>query len=256
MPFTLAHPAAVLPLRRFTALSFAGLVIGSMTPDLGHFLNDRSLSRYAHSFEGSLTFCVPAGLLLLWLFYVIRKPLILLLPEPHRTALLPLCRPVKHSLFVLAISVLIGAWTHNLWDSFTHRNGWFVEHYPVFQTLVRLPGDPGFEMMLYRAIQHFSTVVGLLALSLAYVLWLRRQTGNKRLFTATEVRLYLLWIALLLTPAVIAILYSGIFHGHSYGASEFQWITRSAVLYCTLLFFILTFLGIGFRMVYRSEKRT
>ncbi|MGH8296134.1 MAG: DUF4184 family protein, partial [Steroidobacteraceae bacterium] len=38
MPFTLAHPAAVLPLRRAPLLRTVPLIIGSMTPDVPYFL--------------------------------------------------------------------------------------------------------------------------------------------------------------------------------------------------------------------------
>ena len=39
MPWTFAHPAAILPLRRFcpAPLDFSALVIGSMVPDLGYY---------------------------------------------------------------------------------------------------------------------------------------------------------------------------------------------------------------------------
>jgi Domain of unknown function (DUF4184) len=30
--------------------------------------------------------------------------------------------------------LLIGAWTHLLWDSFTHSDGWFVQHLPILQS--------------------------------------------------------------------------------------------------------------------------
>ena len=38
MPFPLAHPAAVLPFRRYCSrwLNFPALVIGSLVPDLGY----------------------------------------------------------------------------------------------------------------------------------------------------------------------------------------------------------------------------
>jgi hypothetical protein len=61
MPFPLAHPAAVLPLRRVQALCFPALVLGSLTPDFGYLFAD--LSRLSHHLLGSLLFCLPAGLL-------------------------------------------------------------------------------------------------------------------------------------------------------------------------------------------------
>ena len=38
MPFTLAHPASVLPLRHAPQLRTAPLIIGAMVPDLPYFL--------------------------------------------------------------------------------------------------------------------------------------------------------------------------------------------------------------------------
>jgi WD40 repeat protein len=61
MPWTFAHPAAVLPLRKFCAdrLSFAGLVVGSVSPDIGSASIDRTLQvwdldsgRELRTFEG------------------------------------------------------------------------------------------------------------------------------------------------------------------------------------------------------------
>ena len=37
MPFTLAHPAAVLPFAR-TKLVFSALIAGALAPDVGYFL--------------------------------------------------------------------------------------------------------------------------------------------------------------------------------------------------------------------------
>lgn len=34
--------------------------------------------------------------------------------------------------------MLIGAWTHLLWDSFTHTTGWFAQHLPLLQSQVAL----------------------------------------------------------------------------------------------------------------------
>ncbi len=34
---------------------------------------------------------------------------------------------------MILISLLLGAWTHNFWDAFTHEHGWFVERIPWLQ---------------------------------------------------------------------------------------------------------------------------
>jgi hypothetical protein len=57
MPYPLAHPAAVLPLRRLCPrrLSFPALVVGSLCPDVGYPLG---VSRFSHSFSQELLFFV------------------------------------------------------------------------------------------------------------------------------------------------------------------------------------------------------
>jgi hypothetical protein len=133
MPFPLAHPAAVLPLRRFCPrwLNFPALVIGSMIPDAGYFFGRLHGGTFSHGLPGSVVFCLPAGIVLVALFYRFRAPLVRMLPAPYQRALLPLCQQPPCSLWAIVISLLIGIWTHLVWDSFTHTNGWCVQHLPV-----------------------------------------------------------------------------------------------------------------------------
>ena len=42
-------------------------------------------------------------------------------------------KSVVRGLVVAALSILVGAWTHLVWDSFTNNKGWFVEHMRVLQ---------------------------------------------------------------------------------------------------------------------------
>src|SRR5437762_2617545 len=55
MPFPLAHPAAVLPLRRYCPrfLSFPALVIGSIAPDFGYCFGDLNVEDLSHRSPGS-----------------------------------------------------------------------------------------------------------------------------------------------------------------------------------------------------------
>ena len=93
MPWTLSHPAIVLPLRRFSPqpLDFAALVIGSMTPDIGYYIDRFDLSTFAHTLPGSFLACLPTGVILLFFYYLFCRPVCYALPSPHRQALLPLC---------------------------------------------------------------------------------------------------------------------------------------------------------------------
>jgi hypothetical protein len=140
MPFPLAHPAAVMPLRRYCPrwLNFPALIIGSMIPDAGYLFGEKGADEFSHRFLGSFGFCLPAGILMVALFYWLRAPLVRILPASYQRALLPVCQRPRDSLWAIVISLLIGAWTHLLWDSFTHTTGWFAQHLPVLQSQVAL----------------------------------------------------------------------------------------------------------------------
>jgi hypothetical protein len=134
MPFPLAHPAAVLPLRRYCPryLSFPALVIGSITPDLGYLFGRLHADEFSHRFfPGSFAFCLPVGLLLFVGFHLLRFRLVSLLPTRHRQLLFPICERPPSSWIVIVVSLLIGAWSHLLLDSLTHQDGWIVEHLPA-----------------------------------------------------------------------------------------------------------------------------
>ena len=133
MPFPLAHPAAVLPLKRCCprALSLPALIIGSVSPDASYLFSPWEMSKFAHKFLGSLGFCLPAALVMLALFYALRKPVVEALPPAYKRALQPLCRRAPGPVGVLLLSLMLGIWTHLVWDSFTHTEGWLVQHWPV-----------------------------------------------------------------------------------------------------------------------------
>jgi hypothetical protein len=180
MPWTFAHPAAILPLRRFcpAPLDFSALVIGSMVPDLGYYLYF-NLARFAHSFLGSILVCIPTGLALWIIFNLLRKPLRSVLPQPHRGALAAFAvtpfslRP--RALIAAGVSVLLGAWTHIVWDSFTH-NTWVVKRLPLLRESVFQLGNVEFPW--YVLLQHLSTVMGATILVATYCSWLRLQRGS------------------------------------------------------------------------------
>src|SRR5262245_15889803 len=157
MPWTFAHPAAALPFRRLCPkyLSFPGLAVGCITPDIGYYTGEIPPGAYAHTFAGSFFACLPAGLALLALLLAIRKPVCHLLPHPHREAISRLTEPHPIGplrIGILALSVVIGAWTHIVWDAFTHAGRWGAKHIafirePLFQ-IGALP-VPG-----YMLLQH------------------------------------------------------------------------------------------------------
>ena len=136
MPLTCSHAAAILPFKRFKALNFAALIIGSMSPDAGYFIGERHLAKLAHYPSGTFLICLPTGLVLLALFYLLRRDLTFILPSPHRNNLMTLAtrKPIWNGQFFLAatLSILIGAWTHIVWDQFTHDGSFVSRHFTPF----------------------------------------------------------------------------------------------------------------------------
>jgi hypothetical protein len=179
MPYTLSHPLAVIPFRRYCPayLNFPALVIGSMAPDFGYFVDQFEFAKEAHTLPGLVTDCLPASLLLLGLFYLLRWPLCFILPQPHRSALAPMAarkpKPSLRGLFVAVISILIGGLTHIVWDSFTHWYGWPVQHFVALRRIVTV--FHGTVITTFVLLQLLSSVIGAVGLLVLYFLWLRRQ---------------------------------------------------------------------------------
>ncbi|HEX2440960.1 MAG TPA: DUF4184 family protein [Methylomirabilota bacterium] len=172
MPFTLSHPAAVLPIWRVGRphLRLAALIIGSMTPDYEYFLRLYTVGRFSHSPLGLLTVCLPAGWLCLWLFDRYgRRGVQALLPAAWT---LPPPPFGPYPILATSFALLLGATSHVLWDGFTHPASWGTRLWPgLFTTMHVGP----FTMPLFRLLQHASTVVGLAVLGVAALLWAREQ---------------------------------------------------------------------------------
>lgn len=158
VPFTFSHPVAVLPLARLKWLSLPALVVGSMSPDFIYFLQLRPGRQFGHTLPGLFLFSLPVGFVVLFIFRVLlERPLDDLLPRRVGRAVLPftLTRPSWRRLLGVAISLLLGALTHIVWDAFTHANGWGVAAVPLLNREL-FPGVP-----LHKLAQHGSSVLGL-----------------------------------------------------------------------------------------------
>ena len=191
MPWTFAHPAAILPLRR--RLPLAALVVGSISPDIGYHLGLFPLATFAHSGLGLLLACLPMGAAMLVLWHLLRPLVIELLPEPHRGALRPWAAAgsgdrngagagagggggaaAGYRRFILTgAGLLVGAATHNAWDAFTHASGALVQAVDLLRAPVFEAGGRTFR--LFNLLQHGSTLLGVAALIGVYAAWLRRQ---------------------------------------------------------------------------------
>lgn len=225
MPCTFSHPLAVLPLhRRFPArLNFAALIIGSISPDFAYYVRQFPVAEYAHTISGTLIVCLPSGLLALGLFYLLRQPLCFILPQPHRASLMPLAsvrpRLCLQNIRIAMVSVLLGAWTHTIWDSYTHAGAWPVQHMAMLRApLIHLGST---ELPTFYVLQQLSTTVAGVALTIMYFLWLQRQptatlptqdsfSDNWRYFLVGSLAVIALAIA---TPAALRI--ASLFGGYT-----------------------------------------
>lgn len=205
MPFTLAHPAAVLPLRRLPLMRTVPLIIGAMTPDVPYFLPWRLAKHFpqgaTHTLPGMFTLDLPLGILALLSMWVLRVPLAAPLgPASQARCLAALERFGRQPInWVLApLSLLIGSWTHLAWDSFTHPDGWMVSRISALSAPVSFFSYTG-EMC--HVLQYASSVFGLAVLAV----WFVRRPGPAAQRRGAERRLGgLLLLAALLASAATA----------------------------------------------------
>ena len=178
MPFPLAHPAAVLPLRPLCPrrLNFPALVIGSLVPDTGYPFEAHHVAEFSHRFvAGAFGYDLPLGYLI-WLgFYGGRRLAIGLLPYRYRKALWPMCRPPESFTWMIAVSLLIGTWTHLSLDSITHGDGWMVEHLSVLRHAVPWAGKHW--LPVYEVLYNGCTWFGSGWLALCYLDWQEHTFG-------------------------------------------------------------------------------
>ena len=163
MPFTISHAAAVLPLQK-TRLPLAALMIGSMSPDFAYFLPGEPLREDTHSIAGIFWFCWPVSVAL-WLLFVrvLEQPTFALLPDRWRARFAPSDREISFKTLALAsAAVMLGAATHILWDSFTHRGTAVVDALPALRAVAF--HVHGWRVRWFVVLQHLSSIFGLLAL--------------------------------------------------------------------------------------------
>src|SRR4051812_3215036 len=84
MPFTLAHPAAVWPLKNVRYLAVVPLIIGSLMPDVANYLPYSHELTNTHSIRGSFLIDLPLGYGLLIFLVLFCKFLVVPLWQPHR----------------------------------------------------------------------------------------------------------------------------------------------------------------------------
>ncbi|MFC4101413.1 DUF4184 family protein [Paenibacillus xanthanilyticus] len=208
MPFTFAHPAFALPIKRTAPryLSTTGLVLGSMAPDFEYFANLEPHATIGHSVWGLLLHALPLSVLLAALFHlVVKKQLALHLPSVFaldRRAyrlLGPWKLNTLRAWIVFLCSVIIGFLTHVVLDAFTHQSGYTVLRWPLLQ-------QPAlFGLPLYKCLQHGLSLTGLLFLAFLTAAALRRaKTDQVSLPVVSSRRKARFWLMAVLVAAIVA----------------------------------------------------
>jgi hypothetical protein len=138
VPFTASHPAAVLPLLRRGRWVTAGLVSGSVGPDLPSFVPLGLGHDQTHPLGAILWPDAPLAVAVLVAWWVLLRPGLAPLwpaaaarcgPSGWRGAPVRDRRRLAGWLGWLAASILLGLATHLVWDSATHSDGVLVQRW-------------------------------------------------------------------------------------------------------------------------------
>ncbi|GAB2677748.1 DUF4184 family protein [Flavihumibacter cheonanensis] len=182
MPFTFAHPAIVLPLTKLPVkwFSLTGLIVGSIVPDFEYFFRMRVKSTYSHTIGGVFWFDLPIAIIISFLFHlIVRDSLFKNLPIFLRKRLTTFTKFNWLAYFadnwpVVLLSILIGIFSHILWENLTHDNGYIVERITLFKNEIFFNDIP---IPLFKVFQHLSTLLG--GLYIYYYLWTIPETSNE-----------------------------------------------------------------------------
>jgi hypothetical protein len=197
MPFTISHAAAVLPLRKISRLKLplSGLICGSMAPDfVYYFFGNDQLSEFSHSVIGSILFCLPAGFFALLFIQYFKNEICALIPNPHSDALKSDWLNLNARNDLLWVSIFFGAWTHIIWDEFTHEDRFFTSRIGWLR-LELIPGH----LKVYMFLQYFCSAAGLIYCAAIYLKWWRSQTKQSPFQLRFHSRLQMIYW--LLAPA-------------------------------------------------------
>ena len=207
MPFTLAHPAAILPFLRQPFVPLA-LVAGAMAPDLPYFLNFPVTSgdwyeallngSNSHDLAQILTVGLPLSIIVAGFLWLVVEPMRWATPDKWLPNHKKMGRDPSAARVALWIfySLMLGLFTHIAWDSLTHSTGWVVQQLPFLSAEV-FSGFP-----LYRILQHGSTLVGLGLLAFWYLKRLKANPAKNPRTQGNGLRLMLL-AAIIVIPAAV-----------------------------------------------------
>lgn len=201
MPFTFSHPAAVLPFSYLPKkwFSLTALVIGSMVPDFEYFIRMKISALYSHTWSGLLWFDLPLGLLIMLMYVaIVKDKLITHLPLWFNRRFSSSRGPAHKTNFfyivIVIISILIGAASHILWDSFTHPAGYFVKHHHLLRHKTMVLHQ---HLEFYNILQHLSTIAG--AVIIAFTIYRLPEDAST---TASRKEILYYWLKIIGTAVL------------------------------------------------------
>ncbi|PKM48909.1 MAG: DUF4184 domain-containing protein [Firmicutes bacterium HGW-Firmicutes-7] len=209
MPFTFAHPVAVLPLgiKKYKYFDCTALIIGSTAPDFEYFIHFRPYQLYGHTLLGQLFYNLPLVLIVSLIFHrILKEPIVTNLPDPYCTYYYYLTKKrwkinSVGGLAKFIYSALIGMFTHLFWDSFTHVGGYFVTKITILSKSIDIMN---FKAPIYKILQHESTVIGLVII---FIVLLRIQDKNgKYILKTNKVSKVIFWLSIVVISVVIGFL--------------------------------------------------
>ena len=211
MPYTLSHAVVAIPLKLLTRgrIPIAAMIVGSLSPDFPYLLALTPTSAPGHSLIGVLIYCLVPSLFVLLVWYrLLETSMLEFLGLPKRKWSFDMS-----SYFSLVFGVLLGAYSHVLWDATSHSYGMFVIGSDFWhQQLFSLP--------LYKWNQYASGVLSLVALLgwyLVAVIKNRKEHYKGRLLAG---------ILCFSLSVIFFVLLANIIHGSTV-ASEY--VVRSAI---------------------------
>ena len=207
MPFTFSHPAIVLPLTYLPRkwYSLTGLITGSVIPDFEYFIRMKVQSNYSHTIGGLFWFDLPLGVFFAFLFHdLVRNSLFENLPTILKSRFARFEHFDWNEYFesnwlIVTISILIGAASHLLWDSFTHSTGYFVNTFPELRNTVNFIK---IQIPVYKFLQHLSTLTG----GLVVILIIRKLRVDKRVKGKFNLKYWGVLIGLTFTVIILRLL--------------------------------------------------
>ena len=234
-------------------------MIGSLAPDVAYAVPRLRLDRLVHGGLGGAVVGLLVGGAMLAVFGGLRGPLTAALPSPHREALWPLCQRRLGHPVRLAVSLVLGSWSHVLWDALTREHHWVTGS--GFGARSETAYLPGTDILIARLPWYASTMLGMMALALAYGLWLRRTRVPKQPAPSRQTGRWVAWLLILSAPGMAILPFTLRYAEgwpHSYAVRHFFYVWSGA--YLVALMGLLVAVGCGLRVsgwwtAHRSSRR-